>query len=396
MLRGTHTALALLLCATLSAQVTEHAIIEADTVAYTYTPIDQAADAQMGNQGFGLRLNRYLTLSADDPRRVKFSVVGAPAYSENTGWRLSAVATMHYRTPRVTTPHSLSLRAMASLKGCYTLMLDGVNHLDDGRHKFTYGGSFGFEPTYIYGLDFATSMENRRGEYTSQRFSGYFSYNYQLTSSLVIGISANYLHDDIRRMDERAEAIIGTLESRYSGAGVGVNLSYSTRHTEDINTTRGLYLHIAYMMRPKMLGTYGHTLHTASITFDYYQPLWRGGLLALDIYGEHHSDNTPWMLRGELGGENRMRGYYRGRFNGNSLAAVQLELRQRVWEGLVVAGWGGCGTALSKGDIAAWSKLLPTYGVGLRWYFSPTSLVRVDYGMGKGCSAFVVGYTEAF
>ena len=92
----------------------------------------------------------------------------------------------------------------------------------------------------------------------------------------------------------------------------------------------------------------------------------------------------------------RMRGYYYGRFNGNTLVTTQLELRQRVWEGLVVVGWGGCGTAFSKGDPASWNKVLPTYGAGLRWYFSPTSLVRVDYGMGKGCSAFVVGYSEAF
>lgn len=394
MLRGTLTVLALLLSATLSAQVTEYTIIDADTVAYTYTPIGQTADAQRGSQGFGLRLNRYLTLSEDDPRRVKFSVIGAPAYSENTGWRLNALATMQYRSNGRVTPHSLSLRGMASLKGCYYVALDGVNYL--GAHQLTYGGSFGLEPTYIYGLDFATSLENLRGEYTSQQFSLYLRYNYRINSYLTVGTSADYLHDDVRHMSSFAESITSGLARRYSGAGIGLNIRLSTRRTEDVNIVRGLSLYVEYVVRPKALGLYGSTLHRASATFNYYQPLWRGGLLALDIHGEHRSDNTPWMLRGELGGDNRMRGYYHGRFNGNTLAAVQLELRQRVWDGLVVAGWGGCGMAFSKGDPASWSKLLPTYGVGLRWYFSPTSLVRVDYGMGKGCSAFVVGYSEAF
>ena len=91
-----------------------------------------------------------------------------------------------------------------------------------------------------------------------------------------------------------------------------------------------------------------------------------------------------------------MRGYYYGRYNGNTLVTAQLELRQRVWEGLVVAGWGGCGEVFSGGNEASWGKLLPSYGVGVRWYFNPTSLVRIDCGFGRDTYAFVVGYAEAF
>ena len=91
-----------------------------------------------------------------------------------------------------------------------------------------------------------------------------------------------------------------------------------------------------------------------------------------------------------------MRGYYYGRFSGNTLITAQLELRQRVWEGIVVAGWGGCGTAFSCNEPASWDLVLPTYGAGVRWYFNPSSLVRVDCGFGRGCHTFIVGYSEAF
>lgn len=390
MFRETLAVVALLICTSLSAQETSRTVIDTDTVAYRYTPIDQTA----GDQRFGLRLNDYLTFSPNDSRKVKFTVIGAPAYSENTGWRLSAVATMQYRATSATMPHSLSLRAMASLKGCYSVSLDGANHF--GAHQLTYGGFFGLVPTYIYGLDYASSLDNWRGEYTSQQYGIYVRYNYHINRYLTVGASADYLYDGVRRMDNRAAAITDGLVKHYSGVGVGINLRFSTCRTEDVNLTRGVYIQLEYVVRPRGLGGYDSTLHRMSATLDYYQPLWRGGLLALDLHGEHYSDATPWMLRPQLGGENRMRGYYYGRFNGNTLVTTQLELRQRVWEGLVVAGWGGCGTAFSKGDPASWDKVLPTYGAGLRWYFSPTSLVRVDYGMGKGCSAFVVGYSEAF
>lgn len=390
MFRGVLVVVALFICSTLSAQVTQRTVIDNDTVLYTYTPIV----AETRNYGFGARLNNYLTFSPTDPRKVKFTFMGAPAYSLNTGWRLSAVATMQYRRASSAVPHSLSLSGMASLKGCYSVALDGVNYF--GAHRLSYGGSFGLEPAYIYGLNYATSIAGWRGEYTSQAYSTYLRYNYSITNHLTIGVSVDYLHEGVESMDDRAATITSGLINTYSGFGVGTNLCLSTCRVEGVNYKHGIYLYIAYEIRPKGLGLYDHTLHRTSATLDIYQPLWRGGLLTFDLHGEYYSDDTPWMLRGELGGVNRMRGYYCGRFNGNTLATIQLELRQRVWEGLVLAGWGGCGTVFSKDDPASWDKVLPTYGAGLRWYFSPTSLVRIDYGIGKGCSAFIVGYTEAF
>jgi hypothetical protein len=91
-----------------------------------------------------------------------------------------------------------------------------------------------------------------------------------------------------------------------------------------------------------------------------------------------------------------MRGYYPGRYNGNALITTQLELRQHVWEGLVAAVWGGVGSAFSSGEELSWRKLLPSYGVGIRWYMSPDMAIRIDAGFGRGCYNFVVGLNEAF
>ena len=91
----------MLVAGTLSAQDDITTVVGSETIEYRYTPIDQTTHTQTGIERFGLRLNDYLTMADNATRRVKFSVIGAPAYSENTGWRLSAVATMHYRTNNV-------------------------------------------------------------------------------------------------------------------------------------------------------------------------------------------------------------------------------------------------------------------------------------------------------
>lgn len=390
------TITALLACGVLSAQELTTVFVGADTLEYTYTPIDQVSYAPRGVEGLGLRLNNYLTLSEDDPRRVKVAVVGAPAYSANTGWRLSALAVMNYRVAGVTEPQKLSLMAMASLKGCYAVALDGINSFNDGRHQLSYGVECDLAHKYIYGLDYDTSIGGQRGGYVQRRYGAYLHYNYQLCDGFTAGVSAEYDNAKVLSKDGYAEGVLTGLTTRFWGVGIGVNAEYSTRRVEDVNIVRGLSVRAEYMVHPGWFNSSGLPLHEVNMTVDFYQPLWRGGLLALDVYGEHHSVNTPWLLRAGVGDDSRMRGYYLWRFNGNTLVASQLELRQRVWEGLVVAGWGGCGIAFGPYDPAEWRKVLPTYGAGVRWYFSSTTMVRVDCGFGRDSWAFVVGYAEAF
>ena len=118
--------------------------------------------------------------------------------------------------------------------------------------------------------------------------------------------------------------------------------------------------------------------------------------MVIDIYGEQHSQNTPWILRGQLGDDARMRGYYPGRYNGNTLITSQLELRQHIIDGLVIAAWAGCGTAFSKGEEINTSMILPNYGVGLRYHLGTHSAIRIDVGFGRDGYDFILGYNEAF
>lgn len=47
-------------------------------------------------------------------------------------------------------------------------------------------------------------------------------------------------------------------------------------------------------------------------------------------------------------------------------------------------------------DKFKWKQTLPTYGIGYRWEFKNRVNVRLDYGFGKGVSAFYFGINEAF
>jgi hemolysin activation/secretion protein len=148
--------------------------------------------------------------------------------------------------------------------------------------------------------------------------------------------------------------------------------------------------------RPQLLSNIGYDLWSATALFDYYSPLWRGATLALDIYGEHNSKHTPWLLQSHIGDNSHMRGYYPGRYNGNSLVSAQLELRQRIARFVIVMAWAGAGTIFSEYDRFDTSKILPNYGAGLRLYLNATTALRLDVGFGKDCRNFIIGLNEAF
>lgn len=61
-----------------------------------------------------------------------------------------------------------------------------------------------------------------------------------------------------------------------------------------------------------------------------------------------------------------------------------------------IAVWGGAGNVFSNFKHFKWNETLPTYGLGYRWEFKKRVNIRLDYGFGKGQSAFYFNINEAF
>jgi hypothetical protein len=58
--------------------------------------------------------------------------------------------------------------------------------------------------------------------------------------------------------------------------------------------------------------------------------------------------------------------------------------------------WAGAGTIFSDVNKFAWSKILPSYGVGLRMSAGERTALRIDYGWGRGTSGLIININEAF
>lgn len=381
---------------TLSAQNDEVSVVNGDVAAgieYRYTP--SASTSSRSNITFGATYDAYAEGLGGRPYALNFLV--GPGYSANTGWRLALEGDLYYVTKNhELKPHLLSLRVTASLRGCYGIELDGMNYLVNNRNRLIYSVDISSMPTYLYGLDYATSSSGRRGSYVEKRYAAEVRYIHSFGRVLELGALLDYRNEHARDMDAWASQVVGSRTTAYQGVGIGVLASVNGSRSRGINNIRGVDIAAMATLRPALLSSSALNIWHVEAALNYYQPLWRGALLALDLYGEWHSESTPWMLRAKLGGDVRMRGYYPGQYSGNTLIAGQLELRQHIWQGAVAAAWVGAGTTFSKEDPMAWDKVLPNYGVGLRWHINSGSALRLDVGFGRGCYNFILGFNEAF
>ena len=184
-------------------------------------------------------------------------------------------------------------------------------------------------------------------------------------------------------------------KTHYTATGIGAILEYDSRDFIP-NPYRGIYVSLEETFYAKGLGNCGKSLWRTTFTADWYRQVWKGGLIATDLYAEFNSEGTPWPMLARMGGSQRMRGYYQGRYTDNDMITFQVELRQRIWRRIGCTVWGGAGNVFESLDRFDWSETLPNYGVGLRWELKKRVNVRLDYGFGKKTSGFLLSLNEAF
>lgn len=362
---------------TLTAQNIERQIVGRDTISFSYTPIDQSYTQRSS----GRFVSKVL---AGEP----WSFMVLPIYTLETNFGLAISA--QYTKENF----DISATAIASIIGYYNIAIEGNNSLHH-RHSLSYGALTKSEPTRLWGLSFDSALGGDYCTYTSKQHTAWMQYHWQATEHSKLGLEATYEYLGARRLDSEAQAHLSDTPHTISSASIGASYDYDTRAITPNFEQSGIHLNIGVKYRPNLLSNIGHDLWSTTALFAYYLRLWRGSTLALDIYGEHNSKHTPWLLQSQIGNNSLVRGYYPGRFRGNTLLSTQLELRQHIWRGIGIVAWGGAGNIFSPNDPFAWRKTLPTYGGGVR-YYNKLLTIRADIAFGRNSYNIILGISEAF
>lgn len=371
-----------------------------DTLRYRYTPVAQPQqDTVRRKAGFLRRMTDYFGHSAEDrtfEKKIDFTFAGGIGYSKDTHVTFGVLAAGLYRADRtdsLTQPSNIMLSGSVSVIGFYSVGATGCDRRRHDRRRLHYKVNFSSAPRYFWGLGHEAAHGNPRQDYIEKMLHIGCARQYRLFRNTYAGPLIDFRH--IRGKDFDTPSAIGGQPLSCTVTGLGILLEYDSRDAAT-EPHRGAYLSLRQTLYPKGLGTCPQSLWKTDVTLDFYRRLWRGGVLGADLHGEFTSGGTPWQLLSRLGGENRMRGYYLGRYTDNHLITAQAELRQHLWRRLGMAVWAGAGNSFGKNGSFDWNHTLPSYGVGLRWQFKKAINIRMDYGFGRHTGGFILAVNEAF
>lgn len=327
---------------------------------------------------------------------IDLSFVVFPFYSQEASVGIGGVVTALYRIDRtdsIIQPSDLQFFANVTLKGEYKISIGGNNHFNR-KSRLNYYAQFYNKPLDFWGISYDACRVNEKSMYNRRKFSIEADYVYNLTDNLHIGPSINMGYSFLSKIEN--ESYLEGQATSYWLTGVGASIVYDTRDFIP-NPKRGLYISLQELIYPKFLGTASKDVFKTTVTIDYFQPLWKGGVLAMDLYGMYTGTNTPWPLRAELGeGGSRMRGYYAGRYIDNNQLNAQIELRQNVYKRIGAVAWVGYGGVFSSFKELSWDNMMINFGAGLRFELKHNVNLRLDFGFGRDAFAVVFNMGEAF
>lgn len=397
----------ILLCSVLPAAAqgrSEMLIRGSDTLVYTYVPLEaesaaEVADTVSGRRGFLHRFVDYFEKANVDrtfEKKMDFSFIGGPSYSSTTKLGLGVMAAGLFRTDRtdsLTPPSDVALFCAGSITGFYSVGIKGNTIFKHDRNRLIYKLNFYSQPSDFWGMGYWAGAHNPKSTYSEKKSSIDIRYLHRMARNFYVGALLGFEY--VKGIKFTCEEYLDGMRTRYAETGMGLLAEYDSRDFAP-NPWRGVCLSLNAVLYPKGLGSCPTTLWRVSFTASTYRKLWTGGLLAMELYGEFNSSETPWPFMARMGGDSRMRGYYEGRYTDLDMMVVQAELRQHIWRRFSGVVWGAAGNVFSRFSRFDWSETLPNYGVGIRWEFKKRVNVRFDYGFGRDTNGLVMQINEAF
>ncbi|HHH4727937.1 TPA: BamA/TamA family outer membrane protein [Klebsiella pneumoniae] len=336
----------------------------------------------------------------DASKDIDWGVMPGPFYTPELGLGIgSAVVGLYRPDPQDTTSQNstLTLSGYASSTGAFGLSVKNYTFFDRDLWRVFVDGSIANTPTYYWGQGFhAGDKDNEKEKYTAQVLTLRPTLFRQLIDHVYLGAGWSLAAQNADEMDHDDRPKIENTPQGPSvfSSGASIDINWDDRDFVP-NPRRGQYANLRYTHYAPGLGS-DTRFEEFQLHYSHYHALSEKSVLAWEADGAFTQGEVPWSMMPLLGSDERMRGYYQGRYRDKNVVSGQLEYRRQLtWRHGIVA-WAGAGTmgpSLSSLNNGRW---LPSAGVGYRFEFKPRVNVRLDYGIGNGSSGFYFQVGEAF
>ena len=338
---------------------------------------------------------------------VKYWPLPMASYSSETNWLIGLTKINSFRigthdqSDTTIQPSEVTAMAYFTLNKQYKVL--ATADLMFGQNKYESYTQIGFIdfPNFYYGIGNNTKLSDEC-LVEAKHILFEQTLGYKINKRWYVGIKyhyINYLKVDTVGGSEHCnqEIVKGIDENEGLQSGLGFKISREARDNR-FNAYRGSYLFFEYMNYGKWIGS---KFNYQSLVLDYrkYVTPLKWLTIAGQIYAEaKFGDNIPVQSLSLMGGDNRMRGIYIGRFRDKSMIEGQVEARFPIY--WIFGGTVFTGLGETAPDISGYSLqgIKWTYGFGLRLSVNKAtrSNIRFDIGFFEHKPLFFFTFAEAF
>lgn len=335
----------------------------------------------------------------DPNKRFDFGFIPGPHFSSTTGLGLGTLSTITYKS---SLSDPLLPRSNASLStdittgGFFSVGINGTHIFPQEKYRLDYRVKLSTFTTNFWGIGYDQGRNSsNETEYRRNKVQVMTRFMFKLAPNMYLGPLLNYNFIQARNIHTEFEHLWNNESRILRSYTTGLTFTYDSRDFM-LNAKKGTFLQIDQTFTPRFLGNGDYNFSSTEVTCAGYCPIWKGATLAAELHGKFNYGHTPWGLLSEVGTNDRMRGYYEGRYRDLNLIEGQVEIRQHIKKRHGAVAWVALANVFPSFKDIAWRKTLPNAGVGYRWEFKKGINIRIDCGLTKHGSGFIFNINEAF
>ena len=277
------------------------------------------------------------------------------------------------------------------------LYLTGELYLDREAWRLDFVGGYSNYPDTFWGLG-NDAPDAAEEDFTPRRALLNLSLKRRVAPALYVGGRFDFARRTMRESEAGGlldtAAIPGVCDGNVVSAGLSV--THDDRDSTTFPRSGGFRDLILTVAGGGLGGDYDYRAFRLNAM--HFHALSESSVLAAEIIAEARSDEPPFDMLGQLGGDTLLRGDYAGRYRDRNLLACQAEWRRHLWRrlgGVVFAGVGEVSRDI--GDFTL-NGLHAAGGFGIRFLLDEQEglNLRADWGFGEGSSGFYLNLGEAF
>lgn len=362
--------------------------------------VNDSVPAKAHNGIFKKIVNYFRDSNKQKPnKKIDFGFIPGPNYSATTGLGLGLLGTATYSADHTdpTLPRSnASVYSNMTTAGFFMVGLRGNHIFPHESFQLDYKVNLSTFSTSYWGMGYANAdNDDNETDYRRNRINAMARFMMKLAPNTYIGPFVNYRVTQASDVNEDFSYLWQGQDKTIHTYTAGLSFTYDSRDFM-LNASKGVFVQIDQTFTPRCFGNGKYNFSTTEATFATYGKLWKGAILAGELHGQFNYGHIPWSQLATVGSNDRMRGYYEGRYNDKNVIEGQVELRQHIKGRNGVVAWVALANAFPNFKNIAWRYTLPNAGVGYRWEFKKRINIRVDYGFTRNGGGFIFNINEAF